>query len=265
MECPYRVPAGLLKGLLAVLLTVSCATFAVASGNAVPAPEYIAHAGGGWRGHVYQNTIEALDANHARGFRFFEIDFSWTSDGRLAGVHDWETTYPRLYRDGAGIPDLASFAGRAMVLGTTAITPQRLEAWLATHPEAWIVSDIKNDNLEGLDLIAGKHPRLADRLIPQIYHPDEYSAVNDLGYGQAILTVYRMPDSAFPDLMTLLEKQRLLALTMPEEWLGRRDLVERVSELGVPICVHTINDPAQWQGSKERGASCVYTDFLAPE
>ena len=49
----------------------------------------IAHAGGQFNGATYTNSLEALDRNYGAGFRAFEIDLSFTSDGELVCLHDW--------------------------------------------------------------------------------------------------------------------------------------------------------------------------------
>lgn len=50
--------------------------------NTQAKPLMIAHAGGGINGLSYSNSIEALDLNYDKGFRIFELDFSWTSEGQ---------------------------------------------------------------------------------------------------------------------------------------------------------------------------------------
>jgi glycerophosphoryl diester phosphodiesterase len=48
----------------------------VAAAPAMSAPTLIAHAGGAINQQTYTNSLEALNANYAKGFRFFEIDLS---------------------------------------------------------------------------------------------------------------------------------------------------------------------------------------------
>jgi arylsulfatase A-like enzyme len=60
----------------------------------VRSPAFVAHAGGGIKGRSYTNSLEALDENYRRGFRFFELDFNWTSDNQLVCIHDWESRRP---------------------------------------------------------------------------------------------------------------------------------------------------------------------------
>jgi len=50
----------------------------------------ISHAGGGLEEGNYSNSLEALDRAYADGLRYFEVDFSWTCDGKLVLIHDWK-------------------------------------------------------------------------------------------------------------------------------------------------------------------------------
>ena len=56
----------------------------------------IAHAGGQFNGATYTNSLEALDQNYEAGFRAFEIDLSFTSDGELVCLHDWGRVLPEV-------------------------------------------------------------------------------------------------------------------------------------------------------------------------
>jgi len=81
----------------------------------------IAHAGGEYRGIAYSNSLEALNANYARGLRLFEMDLSWTSDEQLAAIHDWHR-YTGRSRNWFGPPTLEEFAKDT----TCATTPTTL-------------------------------------------------------------------------------------------------------------------------------------------
>ena len=65
--------------------------------QAMSKPLMIAHAGGGIKGQNYSNSIEALDLNYAKGFRYFEIDFSWSSDRQLVCLHDWHKRFTKVF------------------------------------------------------------------------------------------------------------------------------------------------------------------------
>ncbi|MCK4824891.1 sulfatase-like hydrolase/transferase, partial [bacterium] len=60
-------------------------------------PLRVAHAGGGIRGKTYTNSLDALDQNIENGFLYFELDFSFTKDGRLVCIHDWKKSFRRSF------------------------------------------------------------------------------------------------------------------------------------------------------------------------
>lgn len=252
--------------LLWILLSVSFALAAAylpqSSKPTPPAPVFVAHAGGAFNGDTYQNTIEALNENYARGFRFFELDFSWTSDHVLVGIHDWDGTYQRLFIDSSKIPDLEYFNTQAMKNGSTPITFERLDTWLHTHADVWIISDIKKDNLTGLSWIKRNYPSVSEKVIPQIYAPQEYAVARKTGYSNIILTMYRLPNSASEAVISLLKSESLLALTMPLHWFENQSLSNSSINRKIPICIHTINDAQTWENLQREGASCIYTDRI---
>ena len=51
-------------------------------------PLRVAHAGGGIDGETYTNSYEALDRAVNDGFRYLELDLSFTSDDQLVCIHD---------------------------------------------------------------------------------------------------------------------------------------------------------------------------------
>jgi glycerophosphoryl diester phosphodiesterase len=68
--------------------------------------------------------LEALNENYGKGFRFFEIDFSWTSDGKLVAIHDWQGALSGMYivSEGMGIPTEAEFVNLKMKAGLTQLS-----------------------------------------------------------------------------------------------------------------------------------------------
>lgn len=190
------------------------------------------------------------------------MDFSWTSDRALVGIHDWGQTYSRLFVNGSEIPDLESFKQQAMKDGSMPVTFDRLDSWLEGRPDAWIISDLKEDNLEGLNWLKHNYPLLSERIISQIYALEEYEPVKDLGYRNIILTIYRLPGSAGTEAISFVQNHDLVALTLPAYRFAQKPLANDLLKLGIPVCVHTINDAATWQKLQLKGAKCIYTDGL---
>ena len=199
-------------------------------------------------------------------FRLLELGFSWTCDGELVCVHDWNAFYGRILDTDS--PTLAQFeAVRDSTYGFTSLTLDHLIAWLREHPGVSIVTDIKEDCAAGAALIAQRCPDLRSRFIIQIYHPEEYDQVADLGFEHIILTVYQMSWSEKQDTAALVRfaaEHPLEGITFPAELADTPGYVEALLEAQVPLFVHTVNDPADQAALVRQGISGIYTDLGAP-
>ena len=263
-------------GWLFALLAIQTLTYcpATGGGDAIPMESdltLISHAGAGLKAATYSNSREALEVAAARGLRLIEVDFETTRDGRVVAAHDWGQTYVEL-RPGIlpaplaryfrwGKPDHATFLATPMKGGLTPIDAIGLARWLDGHPDVKIVTDIKSNNVGTLArLIAHGLPR--EQLVPQIYSRDELAAVRRMGFNEIIYTLYRDTDVPIPDVIDFARKHRL-AVTIHSARVSRAD-VEAFRDAGVPLYVHTINEPDRALRLQEWGAAGVYTDFLRP-
>jgi glycerophosphoryl diester phosphodiesterase len=270
--------------LLAVLLL---AGIVLAAGAALhddisaeyrPAPPglmLIAHAGGGLPQGTYTNAVEAFDLAHANGFRLFEADFARTSDGTIVLIHDWDATYARHFgavplgiavptlRLSGWRPDHAGFMASRMRGGLTPMDLDALLDWMRRHPDARVVTDVKDDNLPILAAIAAAAPHLRDAFIPQIYAADQFDPVRRLGFRDVILTLYRssMTDD---EVVAFARGAQPWGVTMPQARALSGRLVERLAEVGIRVAVHTINAPEESEAMQRRGVGLIYTDYLLP-
>ena len=64
--------------------------------------------------------------------------------------------------------------------------------WFADHPQAFLVTDVKERNLDALEHIGSNYPQFLTRIIPQIYQPSEYTIVRELGFEKIIWTLYKL-------------------------------------------------------------------------
>ncbi|MEX2469630.1 MAG: glycerophosphodiester phosphodiesterase family protein [Pseudohongiellaceae bacterium] len=252
-------------GLAVVLLVLLFLQFLNTDSRATPRLPRVAHAGGEFDGLTYTNSFEALNANLAQGFTHFEIDFSWTSDGQLVCLHDWQESFERSFGGPAvGPVSLAEF--EALVTARSPVrkcTLSSLADWLTAHPETVLITDVKEDYEAALRHIQTNHPRLLDRIIPQIYQPGEFDLTRSLGFERVIWTLYQYAGSN-ADVMRELSDMPVWAVTMDVVRAGQR-LGRRLEELGVPSYTHTINDYADFLYFRNLGIDEVYTDTLSPE
>lgn len=224
----------------------------------------IAHAGGAWQGQTYTNAMEALEANGA-GYELIEVDLAWTADERLVCLHDWDT--PFLAVNGVAPPGplpLDEVMARAEArAGFTPCTLRTLTDWLARTPGVRIVLDLKSGATDAYRHIAATYPDLRHRLIPQVYQPEDYALLRDLGYDDLIWTLYRYSgDDA--SVLAALRGMDLLGLAMPPERLATGLARSARAETGVLSWVHTINSPEELDAALRDGAAEVFTDVLTP-
>lgn len=224
----------------------------------------IAHAGGSLDGQTYTNSLEALDAN-ADVFDLIEIDLSWTADDRLVCLHDWDA--PFLALGGVAPADplaLADVMDRAATSGGfTPCTLETLADWMRKKPEVRIVLDLKKGALEAYARIAEDYPDLRSRLVPQVYQPEDYATVRDLGFADVIWSLYQYSGDD-PSILSWLGRMDLLGLAMPGDRL-KTGLARRARDVtGVLTWTHTINTLAELDQALQAGAAEVFTDDLLP-
>jgi phosphoglycerol transferase len=221
---------------------------------------FIAHAGGALQKNTYTNSLEALESNKAH-FDLFEMDLIFTSDNELVCLHDWDVNFERLFNREVTAPlKLEEF--RALLAGLE-ITPcdlSSLMGWLSKNLSKYIVTDIKERNIEALEQIAKRHPELMDQIVPQVYQWGEYSQVAELGYDKIIFTLYALGNLSIPRLLQDISENEYFAVTFPKSIAD--DLGQLLASRGVRTYVHTVNKMQEAKALKEKGVWGVYTDFL---
>lgn len=224
----------------------------------------IAHAGGGVGSITYSNSLEALDKSYSLGFRYFEIDFSWTESGELVAIHDWQETAERLFPGFMNTPQTSEeFLEFPMRGGLTAIDAARLKEWMESRSDAWLITDIKSRNVEGLKFLKQALGANLARVIPQIYSPVEYEQVKSLGFEHVVFTLYRSQLSPL-DISLFALRHELWALTVPKERMAFSPWLKYLRLLGMTVLTHTVNDPDHAVALVRLGAMGFYTDFMLP-
>lgn len=226
-------------------------------------PVLIAHAGGGWQDRQDLNSLEALAHNYALGHRVFELDFSWTSDGQLVLIRDWESPWQKLFPQAnpAQVPDHETFLRASMVDGQTQLDLPRLRDWLRAHPDAYVVTDIRSSNMLGLQRIAHELKGVQKQIIPQMYHAFRYPEIRALGYEQIIFTL-RASSLDTDSLLAFIRATPLFAVTVEANRPDAERLLSQLKSSAIPIYVSTLNEPADLERFRALGAHGLYTDLL---
>ena len=227
--------------------------------------QLIAHAGGRFEGQIYTNSIEALSNSYSKGHRYFEIDFNWTIDGHLVLLHDWDKNLFPLFGT-RGRLKASHFKNLNMVVNAKPADIVGLVKWLETHPDAYVVTDVKNGNTQALQLFAYKYGHISHQIIPQIYVNYEYQVAKDMGFDDIIFALYRMrPDDLAK--FTFRNDDLFGVSVKARRFLNPASGVASfLKKTGVPIFVHPISNPCSANYLvKEHGVAMVYSHDLSPE
>ena len=233
---------------------------AVLEFEAIASPRLlIAHASGGSPLGNYPNAVECLDWWYQQGVRHFEFDLQWTRDGHLVGLHDWGPTFRRWF-DPATLPwhwqlrtpgiELCGlprdvFLAMGMRGGLTVITPKRLRDWLGSHPDAWLVTDIKRNNPEALTQLAEVFGPLKAQVLAQVFSLAEIHLARELGYARVGWANY-VPKLPINELPGMLAGQPLDVVVVNHKTIidpATHPYLDELRQLGMDLWVFTVNDP----------------------
>jgi glycerophosphoryl diester phosphodiesterase len=226
----------------------------------------VAHAGGGINRKTYTNSFEALDTNIKKGFKYFEIDFSFTKDGKLVCLHDWKHDFKRSF--GFEVNEKLTLKEFNYLVKNKSdfmkCTADSLADWMKANSSAYIVTDVKGNNIKALNIIIKTLPNAKARVIPQVYDPSNLETIKDMGFKKIIWTLYRYRGSNDDVMRWVTNIDIPIAVTMPK---SRADstLPKKLKERNIPTYVHTINSTKDAEKYiKQLGITEIYTDFLQP-
>ena len=211
----------------------------------------------------YTNSLEALENCWKNGKRFCEIDLQETSDDMLICGHGDASELAF----GAGLPTTASgadFLSCRLYGELTPISADDLAGFMREHPELYVITDVKTNNLRVCRRLAEDFPDLRSQFIVQIQVPEEYETLRDLGFPYITYPIFKTPDEQ-RDLLHLAafaKSHELLALILPNGYYAPDSKLLIAEKLiGTPFILHTLND--NWEIEyylKNRLALAVYTD-----
>lgn len=229
--------------------------------QATGCPEYIAHGGGDINGEEKTSSFEALNLNYEKGFRFFELDFNWTSDGELVAIHDWHKSKVTTFGGEPSLMSLREFRQAKSLTGLSQMTLDDVANWIRDgHADAYIVTDIKKNNLSGLRRIASRYQDVKKNFIPQIYRFCEMAPARELKFRQVILTLYAA-EYTESGILTFVDQQRPYAITMPPH-KANADFLEKLNQIQVMTYTHGVNDAVQQEQMRSLGIRGFYTNAL---
>lgn len=227
--------------------------------NPLSDKDFIIHACGQIGENSLTNSVEAFRNAVSDGQTLIEVDFRFSEDGHLVCAHDFPN---------GGIMSRDEFLSSKLKGGNTPMDLPKLIELMEESPSVYIITDIKDDNIDGARAIAEACPELRERFIVQIYHQDEYEKIEALGFSHIIYTIYNETweiKSTPVDILRFAENHRLCCITYPAEM---DQYVESFTSAmlmsGERLFVHTVNDPAEAAYWLSRGVG-IYTDITDSE
>lgn len=249
----------------AVIISVMAVSFTATSYAAtVDNMDYIVHAGGQAGDDIGTNSLEAVNNSFLNGYRYIEIDFNFTSDGKLVCVHDWDTDYFKMGKPAGKALSSTEFES-AKVLGRyTTMTAEELAQWLYKKPNTYVITDIKENNISGLQYLSSHCGYIKDRIIPQIYNESEYDKVKAMGYSNIIYTLYKLNYSDktnTSEIVRFAQSHRLYAIVFSTE-LATPNYVKALKGAGTKLMTHTVNSVSEAERLYKMGIDGIYSDYL---
>jgi len=261
--------------LLLLILITTTGYFAIVSDSQTNNfdAKRVAHAGGAIELQTYTNSYEALNINYENNFRYFEIDFSLTSDGRIVCIHDWDATFTYLF--GFTLitpPTFQEFKRYSKSISKfESCTLEGLAEWMHAHPGAVIITDIKSishlgwTDLDVLKKIYNELPGPRTRVIPQFHYPKNYNSIKKIGFDSVIWTLYLYEGTDDEIIFWAQQFEGKIAVAMPQI-KAKHKLPARLRKIGIPAYVYTINSRRSALNLLYRKkVSNLYTDYLPPD
>lgn len=216
----------------------------------------VMHAGGTVELIYYTNSLEALEESYQNGNYLIELDFSWTTDGTLAGIHNW----------GSGKPKPMSseeFLKLKIENRYTPITLDTLALWLVEHPEVRIIPDVKEKNVEAMRLIDTRYPHLKNQFIPYIFNRSECDPIQQMGFRNSILMIYAMPQNEWRNVegnMNFIREKEITGIAIAPYQV--REKYGRLGrEMGIPVLTFTVDRINDMNTYAKAGIDGFFTDL----
>lgn len=225
--------------------------------------DFVALGGGKVNGISSSNSKEALDESYRNGFRMMEVDFQWTSDDELVLLNDWEESFEKLFSADSKQYSHDEFMDLDMKYGLHQMDLEKLVQWMNDHEDAYIVTDIKTENIKALKDIDKNYPDIKERIIPQIYCTEDFYIVRYVYKYKNVILNLRHSNYTDEQIIDFMELYKHFAVTMPRS-RGEGELPKKLEKLGVPNYVYEINEEEVRKDLKSNGVYGIYTDELKP-
>ena len=247
--------------------------------------QLIAHAGGGYRDteggyySYYTNSYEALVQNYNLGARIFEFDFSLTTDGRLAAVHDWDN-FANMDGEPVSSEEWETMDTVAKPLTDRTFTPMFIEDILdqmMVNQDMYLITDVKYDDatqeeieqefLSIYNAAMARDPMLINRIVPQIYVEEMYDWIMDIyNFPSIIFTCYKTDATADEIISFCGSKSNIHVITA--KYKDKRfdeEAINLLHENGLLLYNYTVSTFTKMYDGLANGVDGIYSNTLLPQ
>ena len=247
--------------------------------------QLIAHAGGGYRDteggyySYYTNSYEALVQNYNLGARIFEFDFSLTTDGRLAAVHDWDD-FANMDGEPVSSEEWETMDTVAKPLTDRTFTPMFIEDILdqmMVNQDMYLITDVKYDDatqeeieqefLSIYNAAMARDPMLINRIVPQIYVEEMYDWIMDIyNFPSIIFTCYKTDATADEIISFCGSKSNIHVITA--KYKDKRfdeEAINLLHENRLLLYNYTISTFTKMYDGLANGVDGIYSNTLLPQ
>lgn len=253
--------------------------------DVVKSEKYILHALGGMEGqYTYVNSIDCLEENYAAGYRLFEVDVSFTSDGELVLAHstdhnvwskaDWERKLGQPYDESHPLASYDEFMKFQIQGKFRPSSFMDLLDFMKEHNDFFVMIDPSFRNYDETVKLYSEIVRLADENGDLLSHmiiagqsTDMMKAAKSV-YDFPICNLYFSPDSRREesiynpqDFIQFCKDNGILSFSV-SSLVYTEEYASQMKDSGLICYVFTINDEQEAKRFFDMGADVVGTDFL---
>lgn len=233
--------------------------------------KYMAHAGGGYEGNIYNNTKEAIINSIENGFKFIEVDMTLTSDDKLVCFHGWDkSTYKATEIVYNGIPTYDEFMEWKIQGKYSTIDVNAVIDIMKEHPDLLVEIDLKKFGrartkraVTQLVESADYDEQILDRILMQFTSETAYFAIKeiyDFKYYQYFTYKSRIADE-LEDVIKFCKDNKIVSIAVNYTVLTD-DMIDRIKDNNLYLLAFTIDDEDLAQEFLDRGVDTICTNFI---
>lgn len=228
--------------------------------------DLIAHAGGSIDGHIYTNSVDAVARAIDNGYRFIELDLSFTADSILVASHAW-SDFNKMSgnkENDAHIPTAEEFRNAKLHGKYRTMDAYEIDSVFKANKNLFFVTDKISD----ADVLERHFPDIKDRMVVEAFSYHDYVQLKRRGF-------YRVLYSCLAeDMVSVVLKHLLFHRLFPGEkveWIaldtsafdnGFFKFMNSVCDFN--IALFTVNDTNVIPAKYLPKIKMIYTDSIIP-